>query len=159
MESSCQCPRLNEAEWQNQKHAWGRRAFYRVRHGLFLHMPIGIAGAISRGMDAIKAKGYTVEPSYMMLEHETGLFSADLLIALNEIPENDPNVVIWEPTTLYSVYYHGEFRGLKPQVRRLMEFFESAEKRKPEKIFVWYSNCPICWKAHGGPTTVLFAAA
>jgi effector-binding domain-containing protein len=120
-------------------------------------MPIGIAGAISRGMDAIKAKGYAVDPRYMMLEDETGFFSADTLIALKEIPENDPNVVTWEPATLYSVFYRGEFRGLSQQVQRLIEFFESAEKRKPRKIYTWVSNCPKCWKTQGGPATVLFA--
>jgi hypothetical protein len=159
MESSCQCPRLNEAEWQHRKHTWERRAFYRTSHGLFLHMPIGIGGAIRRGMDAIKAKGYTVEPPYMMLEDETGLFSADILIALKEMPENDPNVVVWPPATLYSLYYHGEFRGLSQQVRALREFFESEEKRKPRKIYTWTADCPKCWKERGGPTTVLFATA
>ena len=56
-------------------------------------MPIGIAGAIRKGMDAIKAKGYTIEEPCMMLDDETGLFSADMLIALKETPENDPNLV------------------------------------------------------------------
>jgi hypothetical protein len=158
MEPTCQCPQLSEPEWQHQKHVWGRRAFYRTRHGLFFHMPIGIGSAIRRGMDAIKTKGYTVEPPYMMLDDETGPFSADMLIALREIPENDPNVVVWDPATMYSIFHHGEFRGIKQKVRDLVHFFESAEKHKPRKIYMWVANCPKCWKAQGGPTTVLFAA-
>ena len=67
MESPCGCPQLNEAEWQLQKHVWGRRAFYRTSHGLLFHRPIGIAGAIRKGMDSIKAKGYTVEAPYINL--------------------------------------------------------------------------------------------
>jgi hypothetical protein len=148
---------LNEAEWQLQKHAWGRRSFYRTTHWLLFHMPIGIAGAIRKGMDGAKAKGYTVEAPYMMLDDETGPFSADMLIALKETPENDPNVITWEGATLYSSYYHGPFRGLKQQVEDLTRFVENEEKRKPEKIYTWVTNCPRCWKEQGGPTTVLFA--
>ena len=40
-------------------------------------------------MDAVKAKGYTIEESCMMLDDETGLFSADMLIALQ------PRAVPW----------------------------------------------------------------
>jgi hypothetical protein len=149
---------LNEADWQLQKHAWGKRAFYRTRHGLLFHMPIGIAGAIRKGMDGIKAKGYTVEPPYMMLDDETGLFSADMLIALKETPEGDPNVVTWAPKTLYSRFYHGPFRNMKREVHELIRFVERQENRKPAKLYTWVTNCPRCWKEHGGPTTVLFAA-
>jgi hypothetical protein len=157
MEPACGCPRLNEADWQARKHVWGPRAFYRTRHGLLFHMPIGIAGAIRKGMDAIKAKGYTIEESCMMLDDETGLFSADMLIALKETPDGDPNVVVWEGATMYSRYYHGPFRGLKREVEELIRFFESQEKRKPAKIYSWVADCPRCWPERGGPTTVLFA--
>lgn len=157
MEPSCGCPKVNEAEWQLQKHVWGRRAFYRTRHGLLFHVPIGIGRAISKGMDGIKAKGYTVDPQCLMLDEETGPFSADMLIALKETPENDPSVVVWDNATLYSSYYHGPFSGMKRQVRNLVEFVENREKHKPEKIYTWVTNCPRCWKQHGGPTTVLFA--
>lgn len=139
--------------------AGGERCdFYRVRHGEFLHEPTGIGAAIRRGMDASKAKGYTVKPPYLMLEEETGPFSANVLIAVKEIPENDPNVVVWTPNTLYSIYYQGVFRGTRQQVRNLIEFFESMEKPRPKKIYTWVTNCPKCWKEQGGPTTVLFAA-
>jgi hypothetical protein len=148
---------LKEADWQMRKHTWGRRAFYRTSHSLLFHIPIGIAGAIRRGMNAAKAKGYTVEPPHMMLDDETGRFSADMLIALKETPEKDPNVVTWEGATLYSRYYHGPFRGLKHEVQELGRFVETEEQRKPRKIYTWVTNCPRCWKEQGGPTTVLFA--
>jgi hypothetical protein len=98
------------AEWQLQKHVWGRRAFYRTCRRLLFHIPIGTARAIRKGMDGIKAKGYTVEVPYVMLQDETGPFSADMLIALKETPENGPNVVIWEGATLCS-RYHGPFEA------------------------------------------------
>ena len=120
-------------------------------------MPLGIAGAIQRGMDGAMAKGYTVEPPYMMLDDETGPFTADMLIALKETPENDPNVVNWEGATLYSTYYHGPFRDMKQQVQGLVQFVESQEKLMPKRIYTWVTNCPRCWKEQGGPTTVLFA--
>jgi len=120
-------------------------------------MPLGIAGAIRKGMDGAKAKGYTFEPHYMMLDDETGPLSADMLIALNETPENDPNVVVWDGATMYSSYYHGSFRGIKEQVQNLVRYVENAEKRKPKKIYTWVTNCPRCWKEQGGPTTILFA--
>jgi hypothetical protein len=157
MESPCGCPKLNEADWQRQKHVWGRRAFYRTRHWLLFHVPLGIAGAIRKGMEGAKAKGYTLEAPYMMLDDETGPFTADMLIALKETPENDPNVVIWEGATLYSSYYHGPFRDMKRQVQGLIQFAEGQEKRMPERIYSWVTNCPRCWKEQGGPTTVLFA--
>lgn len=157
MEPACGCPQLVEAEWQLRKHVWQRRAFYRTRHGLLFHMPVGIAGAIKKGMAAIKDKGYTVEPPYMMLDEETGLFSANMMIALKEIPENDPNVVVWDSATVYSRYYHGPFRGLKREVEELIRFFETQQKRQPAKIYTWVADCPRCWTERGGPTTVLFA--
>jgi len=157
MERTCNCPRLNEADWQHRKHNWGRRAFYRTSHLLLFHMPIGIDRAIRKGMDAVKAKGYAIDPPYMMLDDETGPFSADMLIALKDAPQNDPNVVIWEGATLYSSYYHGPFSGMKQQVQDLVHFVENQEKGRSERIYTWVTNCPRCWKEQGGPTTVLLA--
>lgn len=156
MNLPCNCPQLNETDWQFRKHIWERQAFYRTSHRLLCHIPIGIAGAIHRGMDAIKTKGYVVEAPYMMLDDETGLFSADMLIALKDVPSADPNVVVWENVTLYSRYYHGPFRGMKQEVRELIHFVMREEKREPNKIYTWVANCPKCWKEQGGPTTVLF---
>jgi effector-binding domain-containing protein len=109
-------------------------------------------------MDGIKAKGYSTEPLHIMLDEETGTFSANMLIAIKEIPQNDPNVVIWNNATLYSSYYHGSFRDMKRQVDDLIHFVEDREDHKPARIYTWVTNCPRCWKQQGGPTTVLFAA-
>ena len=158
MEATCECRQVNEAEWQRTKHTWERRTFYRTSHGLLFHIPIGIAGAISKGMAGIKAKGYTLGEPFLMPTGERGLFSADMPIAIQETPENDPNVVTWDRATLYSSYYHGPFRDMKRQADDLVSFVEKGEKRKPGKIYTWVTNCPRCWKRQGGPTTVILAA-
>ncbi len=153
----CGCITLERSEWHLKKQEWPRRAFYRSSHGLFFHIPIGIARAIQRAVEGIKAKGYTFSSPYMMLDDETGFFSADMLLAIDEIPAGDPNIVVWEPSTLYSRYYHGPFSGMAREVRALRDFVEDTDKRKPARIYTWVTNCPKCWKAQGGPTTVLFA--
>lgn len=56
MEQSCECPKLNEADWQRRKHNWGRRAFYRTSHRLLFHVPIGISGAIRKGIDNLPSR-------------------------------------------------------------------------------------------------------
>ena len=157
MSKNCGCPELKKEDWELRKHDWNNRAFYRTKHLLFLHMPIGIGKAITKGMDGIKAKGYTVKPPYMMLDDETGRFTANMLIAMEEMPAGDPDVMIWEPTTLYSKYYHGPFKGLKKEIDELMGFVEKTEKKQPTRLYTWVTNCPKCWKEQGGPTTIIFA--
>jgi hypothetical protein len=151
------CPVLDAADWDLKKHVWEQRAFYRTKHFLFCHIPIGIGGAIKKGFERSKRNGYTISPPYMMLDVETGLFTAEMLIAIEEIPKNDPDVVVWEPTTLYSKLYHGPFKNLGREVKLLNDFVEKNESKQPEKLYSWVSNCPKCWKTQGGPTTVLFA--
>ena len=157
MENDCCCPILDKNDWDLKKHDWDKRAFYKTKHFLFFHMPIGIGKAIKKGMDGIKEKGYTVKPPYMMLDDETGFFSANMLIAIEEIPKNDPDVEVWGFTTTYSKYYHGPFKGLKKEIIELIDFVENKEKKKPVRIYSWVTNCPKCWEKQGGPTTIMFA--
>lgn len=157
MENDCCCPKLNKEDWDLKKHSWDTRAFYKTKHMIFFHMPIGIGKAINKGMNEIKEKGYTFKPPYMMLDDETGVFSANMLIAIEEMPKGDPNIEVWEPATLYSKYYQGQFKGLPKEIHELVNFFENNEKKKPAKIYTWVANCPKCWEKQGGPTTVIFA--
>lgn len=157
MASDCCCPVLPEDDWDFKKHEWSKRAFYRTKHAVILHMPIGIAKAIQKGMDGIKSKSYTYSEPYLMLDDETGAFSADMLMSIDELPHDDPNVVTWGPSTLYSKYYHGEFKGLKQQIDELVAYVTKAEGKAPVKIYTWVVNCPECWKKQGGPTTIIFA--
>jgi hypothetical protein len=46
---------------------------------------------------------------------------------------------------------------MKREVEELIRFVRSEEKREPERIYTWVTNCPRCWKEQGGPATVLFA--
>ena len=156
-ERECNCPRLERADWELKKHKWNRRAFYRKKHGQVLHMPIGIASAIQKGMQEIKEKGYTITPPYIMLEDETGLFSAEILIAIEEFPEHDESVIVWEPVELYSKFHHGPFRGLKQSISDLNGFVKETEGHSPSRFYTWTSNCPKCWERDGGPTVVVFA--
>ena len=114
------CPQLNKEDWDLKFHHWDKRAFYVKKHGLFLHMPIGIGKAIKQGMEEIKQKGYKWGEPYMILQEELGAFSARELFAIQGLPE-DENVVIFEPRDLYSKYYHGSFAGIKKQINELLE--------------------------------------
>ena len=157
MENDCGCPTLNKEDWDLKKHNWDKRAFYKTKHFLLFHVPLNIGKAIRKGTTEIKEIGYTLKQPYMMLDEETGFFSANILIAIEEIPKDDPNVEIWEPATLYSKYYHGPFKGLKKEIVELMDFVEKKEKEKPVKLYTWVTNCPECWEKQGGPTTIIFA--
>lgn len=156
-EPDCLCPQLERGDWDLKKHEWGRRAFYRKKHHQFMHMPIGISGAIENGMREIEEKGYTVKPPYMMLDDETGFFTAEILIAIEEIPEDDPDVIVWEPSVMYSKFHHGPFRDLKQSIIALNGFVSESEGSKPSRIYMWTSNCPKCWERDGAPTVVLLA--
>jgi hypothetical protein len=154
---TCNCPTLNKEDWDLKRHDWPKRSFYRTSHGVFFHMPVGIGKAIKKGMDALKAKNYLFKEPYIILDDENGPFSADTLIAIEGMTANDPNVVTWEPVTLYSKYHHGEFKDLKKSIDELTSFVEKSADKKPSKIYTWTSNCPACWKQQGGPIVVLFA--
>jgi len=93
----------------------------------------------------------------MMLDEEIGFFSANMLFAIEEIPKDDPNVVIWQPTTLYSKYYQEPFKGLKKEIFKLANYVRTKEKKEPTQIYTWVTNCPRCWENEGSPTTVIFA--
>lgn len=157
MKSDCGCPKLDKENWDLKKHSWKRRAFYRTKHGLFFHTPIGVGKAIKKGMAGIEERKYTFKFPYMMLDEETGFFSANMLFAIEEIPKDDPNVVIWEPETLHSKYYHGPFKGLKKEIFELIDYVKTKERQEPTKIYAWVTNCPKCWEKEGGPTTIIFA--
>jgi len=157
MEKECGCPKLDKKDWELEKHTWKRRTFYSTKHGLFFHVSIGIRKAIKKGMEEIKEKEYSFRSPYMMLEEEIGFLSANMLFAIEEIPKDDPNVVIWQPATLYSKYYQGPFKGLKEKIFELADYVKTKEKKEPTQIYTWITNCPRCWKEEGSPTTIIFA--
>lgn len=157
MEDDCGCPRLNEADWDYVKHSWPKRAFLWKKHYLFLHVPVGIGGAMKEAMKSVKEKNYTFKPPYMILGEETGFFTGRILAAIDELPKDDPEVAVWGPCTLYSKFYRGPFKGLKKEIFELIGFVEKKEGKKPAKLYTWVANCPKCWKKDGSPTTVIFA--
>jgi hypothetical protein len=157
MNSDCGCPQLKQEDWHHRKHDWGRRAFYRSSHYILLHTPIGIKAAIRKAVAGIEAAGYTMDSSFMMLDDETGPFTADMLVAIKELPSYDRNVVIWDPTTLYTGFFHGPVSGIRRQVGELERYVESQVQRKPTRVYTWVSNCPRCWELQGGATTILLA--
>lgn len=153
----CGCLEFKKEEWDLKTFNWPRKAFYKVPHGQFFHSPIGIGRAINKGMRELKKKGYTFSAPYIMLEEELGIFSGQTLIGIDEFPENDPNVVIWEPTKVYTKYYKGDFRFLGDDVQKLGTFYLENEGKEAEQIYTWTTNCPKCWKIGGGPVVIIVA--
>lgn len=155
MTTECGCPALDPKDWDLKKHVWQEKAFHVTKHGLFFHMPIGIAKAIARGMEAIKSKGYALADPFLMLDAEIGLFSAKMMLALKEVPSDDPNVEVVRDATVYSKYFKGEFKDLNRPVQELMDHVRSQQSRSIQ-MYCWYATCPKCW-ATKGKETVIFA--
>ena len=155
MATDCGCPELNPKDWDLKRHDWQERAFYVTKHRQVFHMPLGIERAIATGMDAVKKKRYRPAEPFLMLDAETGLFSAKMMLALAEAPTGDPEIEVIRNATLYSKYFRGEFRDLGQAVRQLVEYVRS-QQQTPKQLYSWYATCPRCWETRG-KETVLFA--
>jgi hypothetical protein len=155
MATDCGCPDLDPKDWDLKRHDWQERAFYVTKHRQVLHMPLGIERAIATGMDAIRRKGYRLADPFLMLDAETGLFSAKMMLALGDVPTGDPEVEVIRNATLYSKYFRGEFKDLGQALKLLLEHVR-AQQLAPKQLYSWYATCPKCW-ATKGKETVLFA--
>jgi len=101
-------------------------------------------------------KGYVIPPSHIILCEATGFLTAQLLMSIDRIPQNDPNVVVWEPSVMYTEYYQGPFWGIKSQVDPLVDYVNN-QKQKVAKLYTWVTNCPRCREKQGGPKTIILA--
>lgn len=150
------CTHIKKKDWDFKLHKWKKKQFYISPFFVFLHVPINIGGAIQKGWDAVQEKGYKVESPFIMLQEETGPFTANILINIKGAPKNADRVETWTNAKLYSKYYKGEFKGVSTAFKELGEYVE----KKGEKVknwYLWTVDCPECWKERGGPTNVIFA--
>ncbi len=151
----CGCPILDPNDWELKKHVWQEKAFYVARHKVACHVPIGIEKAYAEAMDGIKAKGYKLPDPCIMVDTETGMFSAKVMIELAQVPSADSHVEVLRDATVLSKYFNGEFKDMAKPVKELVAFAK-AQKGEPKQIYCWYATCPKCWD-EGGKVTVIFA--
>jgi len=150
------CPDIRKKNWELKKHTWKKKGFYVKKHGVLFHTPIGIGKAIQQGFEEAKGRGYKMKNPYMMLDEETGLFSARMLLNIEGYKEDDPDVEVWKDAVLYSKYYKGEFKGLGMVIHEFMDYVKDKDE-EIKSMYTWTTNCPECWKEQGGPTVVIFA--
>lgn len=91
----------------------------------------------------------------MLLQRARGLFKGELLLGIDQDIGRD------ECEHLTGKYLASLHRGPYERLGRARKTLLAAIARDmgvtPGEVLLWYVNCPACWKADGGPATVLLA--
>jgi hypothetical protein len=151
--SSCDCPRLDVADWDRVESDWSDIAFVKTNAGAVLGVPVGFAGARSSLARKANELGAKVPDDPMLLLGE-GKFRRPFMLEAEGAPPGAKGIV--RPggvafTRIVSAPW-GKMHAVVDEVAD-----EAKEKygRPPDGIWVWYLTCKVCSVARDFETLVL----
>ncbi|MBN1160213.1 MAG: hypothetical protein JXA43_03210 [Candidatus Diapherotrites archaeon] len=155
MEEEC-CPNIDLKKWNNKEIEWKNKVFYSRPLYLFLHIPLNMESAITKGYAALTAKGYKMEEPAMILEKENGLFTGEVLFNIKKGKNLDRKVKTISGKFLAKAI-KGEYKDAGKVVRQVIDAVNKRRGNLPDEVYCWFANCPKCAKKQGGVKIIAFA--
>jgi hypothetical protein len=147
------CPRFDPAPWNEKTIKWNDKTFVKDRVTSLFHIPLNYGAVMARNLDVIKAAGALAEPR-LILTDENSLWGADVYFeVVKEIPGR--NLIHMSGTFLTKVF-EGPFSHIKKWLKEMAAYTDQQGK-KVEKLYFFYTTCPICAKKYGKNYVVLLA--
>jgi hypothetical protein len=152
---ACSCPPLVLEEWE------GRRVVFQDAPFLVRRVPrvLGLSVGLEEEIAALRlqAEKLALPPGLppMLLERDRGFFKGELLLALG-IDRGPENIVRLDGTYLATVC-RLPHEALGAARARFIGQIRKERGVTPNEVFYWYTDCPRCRPAHGGPITIVLA--
>lgn len=152
---ACGCPVLDGEEWE------GRRVMFRQKPFLTRSVPraLGVSIGIEEEIGALRLQaeklGLPLGEPPMVLERDRGFFKGELLLALGT--DTGPENIACIDGAYLAAVHRGPHEGLGAARARFVETIGKERGVTPREVFYWYTDCPRCREAHGGPVTIILA--
>jgi hypothetical protein len=147
------CPRFDPAPWDEKLITWKDRTFVQDRVTSLFHIPLNYGAVMARNLESIKAEEALAHPR-MILTDENSLWGADVYFeVVKEVPGR---ALVHMSGTFLTKVFEGPFSNVKKWVGE-MSAYAGRQGRKVEKLYFFYTTCPICAKKYGKNYVVLLA--
>jgi len=153
---SCQCPRIELADWRDREVTLQGHWFLRSPTPLFLHVP----RRLHQDLEALEARidGARYHSAGVPLVlHRDGWFAGEVLLSI-EPPGQGSAPALSFQNLFYSRVV--ENPGFDAALRTMPGFFRdlrSARVGPIECMYFWYLNCPRCLVERGAGRIILLA--
>ncbi len=147
------CPPFDPSAYDGRELVWRDEPFVKVHVRSVMHVPIGIAGKITRAQEQIAAAGATC-PAPLMLSEERSPWGSDLYIHVTR-PVPGAQMTKLSGTFMTRVY-DGPWREMGKWAEDTTRWVR-GQGRAVSQLFFAYTMCPACAKAYGHNYVVSFA--
>ncbi|MDD3006860.1 MAG: hypothetical protein PHX30_04755 [Candidatus Pacebacteria bacterium] len=155
-ESIC-CPRFDPTLWDEKTVVWENKLFVKKNLPAFLHMPL--PGTIGKMMTGISAKIETAgakptDQDFLWLSYDPSPWKSENYIHVTKEVPGLENVTL--SGTFMTKVFDGPFNAV-PEWIKEMDLYMSAQNKKAQKYYFYYTTCPKCAKKYGHNYVVMFA--
>lgn len=147
------CPRFDPAPWDGKLLTWHDRCFVKDRVTSIFHIPLNYGAVMARNLEPIKAAGALAHPR-VILTDENSLWGADVFFEVTkDVPGRE---LVHISGNFLSKVFEGPFSNIRKWVGEMTEYADRSGK-KWEKLYFFYTTCPLCAKKYGKNYVVLLA--
>lgn len=147
------CPRFDPTPWDGVEVRWEDKRFVKDRVRSFLHIPLNFGAVMKRSVGLIEAAGAAPEPM-LVLSDENSLWGADVYL---EVTKDIPGATMAGLSGTYLCkVFEGPYQNVRTWIGEMTSYVQSRGKTV-RKLYLYYTTCPKCAKAHGKNYVVLFA--
>lgn len=134
----CECPEINEAEWDKQKKTLDK-AFYKTWSPRLFYYPFSFAIDLSRAKTGAKTANYTIPENPMVLD-TGGMFWSSVMVEITGEKPEDKNVVSLKGKEVYTKVSKRPWNEIKTDIEEL----KKELGKEPSELYLWYTSCPKC---------------
>ena len=147
------CPKFDPAPWQERWVTLDGKRFAKDRVRSFLRIPLNFGAVMARNMEKIR-KAEAELPGMLVLSDENSPWGADVYL---EVAKEVPGAQMGSISgTFLAQAYEGPYRDIPKWIADLKRRM-AAKGKAVQKLYFYYTTCPVCAKKHGKNYVVLFA--
>ncbi|HNR97741.1 MAG TPA: hypothetical protein PKX48_04555 [Planctomycetota bacterium] len=151
----CRCPALSYDEWEGRRVMFTQKPFLTRRVPRAFGVSIGVEEEIGALRRLALALDLPLGEPPMVLERVRGFFRGELLLALGT--DTGPENIARLDGAYLAAVHRGPHETLGAARARFVAAIGGERGVTPREIFYWYTDCPRCRDARGGPVTIILA--
>jgi hypothetical protein len=138
----CDCPRLDEDDWDNVESDWGDIQFIRTHARAMFGVPIGFDGLRDQLRSLADAAGATI-PDDAMLLLGPGRFRRPVLLEVENV-DPDAGGVFMPGGVAYSRIMSAPWGEMSKRAKDTKQAARERFGRNPDSLWIWYLTCKDC---------------
>ncbi len=152
-ETNC-CPPFTPEPWDNKTFEFEDKLFVRATTRNFLHIPLTMAGMITKTWKMIEDAGANSPDEFVLLSYDLSPWKSEHLFwVTKEVPGAE---MVSMTGTFRTKVYEGPYK-MVPKWCKDMEEQIQKEGKEVKKLYWFYTTCPKCSKHYGKNYLVAFA--